>query len=84
MRMSEKNIKFVRRMEKDGVTYSYFVSMRRNWVSDCRLYINYENGVTVAKEYEFSRLPVSVQKFLRSHDEVLLDELCGVKEYICK
>lgn len=76
MRLIENNIKFVKEMQLNGMTYSYFVSMKSNSISDSRSYINYENDVTVAKEYEFERLPKSVQNFINhyQHNYRLFDE----------
>lgn len=68
MRLTENNIKFVKEKRLNGITYGYFISMKSNLISDCRDYINYENGVTVAKEYEFERLPKTVQNFIKHHE----------------
>ena len=71
MKLIEKNIAHVWRMEMNGMTYSYFVALKSGRVSDSRNFINYENGRTVAKEYPAEWLPVSVRKFIQKHDEEL-------------
>ena len=68
MRLAEKNISFVKELTCDGLTYSFFVSMKSGRVSDSISYINYENGKTVVKEFAKDRLPVSVQKFIDKHE----------------
>lgn len=75
MRLIEKNIAHVWRMEVDGMTYSYFVALKSRQVSDSRNFINYENGRTVAKEYPAEWLPAAVRKFLQKHDEELQYEM---------
>lgn len=67
MRLTVNNIAFVKELTCDGLTYSFFVSMKSGRVSDSISYINYENNKTVVKEFEKKRLPVSVQKFIDRH-----------------
>lgn len=69
MRMAKKNISFVKRLEKDGMTYCWFVSMKSNCISDAREYINYRDGKTVAEEYKIDRLPKAVQDFVKDNQE---------------
>lgn len=65
MRLTANNIKFVRELSKDGITYQWFVSMRSGNVSDSRCYVNYdESGKTVAELYPFDNLPKAVQKYI--------------------
>lgn len=64
MRLTENNIKFVKELQLDGIAYEYYVSIKGG---DSRTYINYENNKTVAKEYEFERLPKAVQNFIKNH-----------------
>jgi len=85
MRMTKNNIKFVKRLEKDGMTYGWFVSMKSNRISDCREYINYRNGRTVVEEYELDRLPKTVRDFVESHEESIFTderETTGFATYI--
>lgn len=87
--MKYSEIKFVKRMEQDGVTYSWFVANKSNRVSDSRNYINYENGKTCIKPYAKEALPKSVQKFIDSHNEEEFEgfkgfNIEGFKEYIIK
>lgn len=67
--MKYTDIAFVKRLEQDGVTYSWFVAHKSNRVSDSRNYVNYENGKTVVKEYRKESLPKMIQKFIDSHTE---------------
>ena len=67
--MKYTEIKFVKRLEHEGVTYSWFVANKSNRVSDSRNFVNYENGRTVIKEYSKEALPKMVQKFIDSHNE---------------
>lgn len=71
MRLAEKNISFVRRLEQDGITYCWFVGMKSNRVSDSREYVNWENGKTVVKKYPLHWLPKSVLNFVLYHTETL-------------
>ena len=73
--MKYADIKFVRRMEMNGITYAWFVANKSNRVSDSREYINYENGKTVIKEFPKEALPKMVQKFIDSHSEEETTEL---------
>lgn len=66
MRMSKNNISFVKRSEKDGMTYNWFVKMKDGQGHD---YINYRNGRTVAEEYNIDRLPKAVKSFVEEHNE---------------
>lgn len=59
MRLSEKNIKFVKRLEKNGCIYEYYVSMKSNRVSDSRMFYN------TARE----DLPKAVQNFMNKRNE---------------
>lgn len=69
MRMTKNNIKFIKRLEKDGMTYGWHIAMKSNRISDSREYINYRNGRTVAEEYKLDRLPKAVQSFVKEHEE---------------
>lgn len=69
MKLTVNNIKFVKRMESDGITYEWFVAMKSNRVSDSRMFINYENNRTVVKEFGIDRLPAIVRKFVETHKE---------------
>ncbi len=68
MRLTENNIKAVRELTADGMTYSWFVVMKSGWVSDSRNYINWENGRTTVKEYPLEWLPKAVQNFVKKHE----------------
>lgn len=71
MRMAKKNISFVKRLEKDGIIYSWFVKLKDGTAYD---YINYRNGRTVAEEYSIDRLPKAVQGFVKEHKESIWTE----------
>lgn len=75
--MKYADIKFVKRLEQDGVTYSWFVASKSNRVSDSRNYVNYENGKTVVKEFPKEALPKMVQKFIDSHNEEETEQFKG-------
>ena len=66
MRMAKKNISFVKRLEKDGMTYNWFVKMKDG---DAHDYINYRDGRTAVEEYKADRLPKAVQSFVEDHPE---------------
>lgn len=59
MRLVEKNIKFVKRHERNGVVYFYVVGMKSNRVSDGRLFYASSN----------EQLPKAVQDFISNHVE---------------
>ena len=60
MRLTTNNIKFVKELTCDGITYGWFVSDSRN-------YINYENGKTTCKQtFPKNQLPKAVQKFIEN------------------
>lgn len=85
MRMTKNNIKFVKRLEKDGMTYGWHIAMKSNRISDSREYINYRNGRTVAEEYKLDRLPKAVQSFVKEHEESIWTderETTGFAHYI--
>lgn len=65
MRLVEKNIKFVKRHEKNGCTYEYYVAMKSNRVSDGRLFYATSN----------EQLPKAVQDFMSKHDEKIFETL---------
>ena len=77
--MKYTDIKFVKRMEQDGITYNWFVATKSNRVSDSRSYTNYENGKTVIKEFPKEWLPKMVQKFIDSHSEEEITENIGIQ-----
>lgn len=82
MRMTKNNIKFVKRLEKEGTTYNWFVKMKDGTAHD---YINYRNGRTVAEEYKLDRLPKAVQSFVKEHEESIWTderETTGFAHYI--
>lgn len=58
MRMSEKNIRFVTVILRDGKPWSVFVSLGNGWVSNCRQYAGND------------KLPVSVLRFMEHHEAV--------------
>lgn len=73
MRLTTNNIKFVKELIFDGITYGWFVSMKSGYVSDCRSYINYENGKTTCKQpFPKNQLPKAVQKFIENSDPELI------------
>ena len=72
MKLTENNILFVKRHEKDGVTYSWYIAMKSRRISDNKNFVNYENGKTVIKEFSQDRLPKAVQNFIAKHEETLL------------
>lgn len=65
MRLSEKNIKFVKRHEKNGCIYMYYVGMKSNRVSDGRLFYAISN----------EQLPKAVQNFMSKHDEEIFETI---------
>lgn len=70
-RLKYSDIKFVRRHEKDGVTYEWFVACK-SFVTGCRSYCNYVknargNWVTAVQEYSVDRLPKTVQKYIANN-----------------
>lgn len=77
--MKYADIKFVKRIEQDGITYNWFVAHKSNRVSDSRNFINYENGKTVIKEFPKEALPKMVQKFIDSHSEEEITENIGIQ-----
>lgn len=79
--LTVKNIKWIKELTKDGITYKWFVSLKKN---DSRVFINYENGKTVVKEYSKDRLPKTVQKFLedKQRKEYENDEKLGFVSYV--
>lgn len=64
MRLKTNNIKFVKELTHNGITYEWFVAMKSNSVSDARMFVNHENGRTILAEYPKEMLPKTVQKFL--------------------
>lgn len=66
LRLTINNIHFVKELTRDGIPYSWFVSLNGFRVSDSRSYINYdENGKTTCLiEYPKDRLPKTVQKYI--------------------
>lgn len=64
MRLTTDNIDFVKEIRKNGMPYSWYISMKSRNVSDGRNFVHYENGKTVVKEYKKEDLPKAVQKFL--------------------
>ena len=84
MRLTKNNIRFVKRLEMDGITYGWFVSMVGGRISDSREYINYADGKTVATEYSFDRLPAAVRAFVEGHQESIFTDGndSGFMEYI--
>lgn len=77
--MKYADIKFVKRMEQDGVTYNWFVAHKNNRVGDSRNYVNYENGKTVVKEFPKEALPKMVQKFIDNHSEEEITANYGIQ-----
>ena len=66
MRLTKRNILGVSVLTKDGIPYSWRVSMKSNRVSDGRKFVNYTDGKTTANiEYPFFSPPASVQDFIR-------------------
>ena len=83
MRLAKGNIQFVRRLEKDGITYEWFVVMKSGRVSDTRCYVNYVNGRTVVKEYPINLLPKAVRDFVKGKTETVTYETeDGFRQYI--
>ena len=67
MKLTKNNIKFVKELTCDGITYGWFVAMKSGYVSDSRNYINYENGKTTCKQtFPKNQLPKAVQKFIEN------------------
>ena len=68
MRLSEKNIKFVKCILRDGKPVQWFVSVRPGAVSDLRSYppAGFKpNGYVDARIREADELPKSVRLFIR-------------------
>ena len=78
MRLTEKNIVFVKQSVYNGVTYSWFVKTGK-YVSDCRDFINCKDGKTVVKDYPLESLPKSVQKFVSKRKAELFSS-CGTDD----
>lgn len=79
MRLTYKNIDRVLRYESGGITYAWGVVMKSHKVSDCRTFVNRENGVSVVRDYPVEDLPVTVQQFVAANKHferlsVALDE----------
>ena len=74
MRLTVKNISFVKERTKNGVTYGWFIGLKSPNVSDSINYAVYEDGKTVAKEYPLDLLPASVRKFIERSERKLLCE----------
>lgn len=74
MRLTKSNIRFVKELTMDGLTYGWYVSLGS--VSASREYINYEaydlmdnrSFRTVCKEYEKEKLPSYVLQFISEHE----------------
>ena len=77
MRLTKSNIKYVKELTMDGLTYGWFVSLGS--VSDSREFINYEaydcmekkNFKTICKEYPQDLLPVSVRQFIADRERLV-------------
>lgn len=75
MKLTANNIRFVKRLELNGVTYAWYVGMKSGQISDSRYFINYDKrGRTCAEPYPMERLPKSVQTFIGSHEERVFSE----------
>lgn len=76
MKLTVNNISFVKakKHKESGIVYAWCVGMKSGWVSDLRMYYNFENGKTVIREYPITDLPVSVQEFIKIHSETVFDE----------
>lgn len=73
MRLKKDNIRFVTRLEYDGVTYAWHVGMKSSLAFDNRDYANYEDGSTVVDDYPIDLLPKSVREFVKSHAETQIE-----------
>lgn len=83
--MKTTDIRFIKRFEKDGVTYCWYIANKSYNISDGREFINYENGKTVVKEYKKEDLPKYAQRYIATHNEsVLQDFENGFIHYIIK
>ena len=66
MKLEKKNINHVSVLAKNGVAYSWTVSMGYR-VSDSRQYVNYRDGKTTDDPYPIERLPKTVQAYIHEH-----------------
>lgn len=66
--MRASNIKSVRRLEFDGITYAWFVASKEPFRTPSREYIHYENGRTCVKSYPFEMLPKYVKDYITRHN----------------
>ena len=83
--MRTSNIKFVKRMECDGVTYGWFIASKNTTTAPSREFINYEDGKTCIKPYPVENLPKYVKAFIDSHAESLFESIGDdFKQYIIK
>lgn len=82
MKLTMNNILFVKRLEHNDVTYSWFVAMKSRRISDARNYINVENGKTVIKEYPAEWLPKTVQNFISTYSETKIVDGDEFKVYM--
>ena len=65
MTLSKNSISFVKMHMKNGVPYTWFVSLKSGYVSDARSYSNYDDrGRTTSEPLKLSFLPKSVQAFV--------------------
>lgn len=83
MKLTESNIRLVRELTRDDITYAYFVCMKSGRVSDSREFINYDDtGKTVSDYYDEERLPKSVQNFMLKSIRILENDGGIFKSYI--
>lgn len=83
--MRTKDIKFVKRLERNGMTYGWFVASRNTATAQSREYINYENGKTCVKPYPVENLPKYVKAFIDNHAESLFESIGDeFNQYIIK
>lgn len=62
MRLSLQNIRFVKELSLDGITYGWYVSMGS--VFNSREYINYAGDRTTCEPYDKNLLPSTVRRFI--------------------
>lgn len=72
MRLTANNIRFVKELTTNGITWGWHIAMKDYQLSSARYYTNTDkNGMNMHTEYPKELLPKSVQKFLENSQREL-------------
>ena len=72
MRLTANNIRFVKELTTNGITWGWHVAMKDYQPFSARYYRNTDkNGVNMHTEYPKESLPKSVQKYLENNKKEL-------------